>query len=127
MRDLATRRRLVHTDYAVRTAAIARSAAIGKARELALRLVDRDGRIRQYRTHIHALGENPAVRKVLLVSHDVTDLRESEEQLLLAAHALEGMTEAILIAAADGTVVTVNRAFCDITASAGAAGNPIGA
>lgn len=106
----------VHPDdaEAARTA-IARAAATGKARELALRLVDRDGRIRQYRTHIHALGENLAAGKVLLVSNDVTDLRQSEEQLLLAAHALEGMTEAILIAAADGTVVTVNRAFSEIT------------
>ena len=106
----------VHPDDAeAARKAIARAAATGKARELALRLVDRDGRIRQYRSHIHALGEDPALRKVLLISNDVTDLRESEERLLLAAHALESMTEAILIAAADGTVVTVNRAFCQIT------------
>lgn len=106
----------VHPDDAeAARKAIARAAATGKARELALRLVDRGGRIRQYRSHIFALGEDPGTRTVLLVSDDVTDLRESEEQLLLAAHALEGMTEAILIAAADGTVVTVNRAFCDIT------------
>src|SRR6185436_12874457 len=65
--------------------------------------------------HIHVLGEDPGQSKVLLVSDDVTDLRESEERLLLAAHALEGMTEAIMITAADGTVVTVNRAFSDIT------------
>ena len=35
--------------------------------------------------------------------------------MLLAAHALEGMTEAIVITSADGTVVTVNRAFTEIT------------
>ncbi len=35
--------------------------------------------------------------------------------MLLAAHALEGMTEAIVITAADGTVVTVNRAFSEIS------------
>jgi PAS domain S-box-containing protein len=35
--------------------------------------------------------------------------------VLLAAHAFEGMTEAIVITAADGTVVTVNRAFCELT------------
>jgi PAS domain S-box-containing protein len=52
---------------------------------------------------------------VLLVSRDVTDLRESEERVLLAAHALEGMTEAIVITAADGTIITVNRAFCQLT------------
>jgi len=61
-----------------------------------------------------AVGEGERAR-VLLVSNDVTALRESEERLLLAAHALEGMTEAIMITAADGTVVTVNRAFTEIT------------
>ena len=91
-----------------------RAAATGKPREIALRLVDRDGRIRQYRCRAQAVGEGERAR-VLLVSHDVTALRESEERLLLAAHALEGMTEAIMITAADGTVVTVNRAFSEIT------------
>lgn len=106
----------VHPDDAeAARKAIAGAGSNGKARELALRLVDRDGRIRQYRMHLHALGDDPAAGKVLLVSDDVTDLRESEERLLLAAHALEGMTEAIVITAADGTVVTVNKAFCDIT------------
>jgi len=89
-------------------------AADGRAREVALRLVDRDGRIRRYETRIQPLGEKPAAR-VLLVSRDVTDLRESEERVLVAAHAIEGMTEAIVITAADGTIVSVNRAFCEIT------------
>ena len=83
----------------------------GKLKDLTLRLVDRKGRIRQYKTRIQPLE----AQRVLLVSQDVTDLRESEERVLLAAHAFEGMTEAIVITAADGTVVTVNRAFCDLT------------
>jgi PAS domain S-box-containing protein len=94
--------------------AVLRAAATSKPREIALRMVDRDGRIRQYRCRAQAVGEGERSR-VLLVSHDVTALRESEERLLLAAHALEGMTEAIMISAADGTVVTVNRAFTEIT------------
>jgi PAS domain S-box-containing protein len=53
--------------------------------------------------------------RLLLTSHDVTDLKESEERLLVAAHALEGMTEAILITAPDGTVLTVNHAFTKLT------------
>jgi PAS domain S-box-containing protein len=94
--------------------AVLRAAATSKPREIALRLVDRDGRMRQYRCRAQSVGEGERAR-VLLVSHDVTALRESEERLLLAAHALEGMTEAIIITAADGTVVTVNRAFTEIT------------
>lgn len=87
--------------------------AVAKPRELALRLVDRQGRVRQYRSHLHPVREH-----FMLVSHDVTDLRESEERMLLAAHALEGMTEAIMITAADGTIVSVNRAFTEITGHA---------
>ncbi len=94
--------------------AVLRAAATARPREIALRIVDRDGRIRQYRCRAQKVGEGERAH-VLLVSHDVTALRESEERLLLAAHALEGMTEAIMITAADGTVVTVNRAFTDIT------------
>jgi PAS domain S-box-containing protein len=104
--------RRVHPDDADQARiAVMRSTATGEAREIPLRLVDREGRIRQFRTRVKAAGDGSLV----LISHDVTDLRENEEKLLLAAHALEGMTEAILITAADGTVVTVNKAFCDIT------------
>ncbi|HXU43209.1 MAG TPA: PAS domain S-box protein [Burkholderiales bacterium] len=95
--------------------AVRRAAVSGKPRDLALRLVDRDGRVRQYKTHVHAVAGGPSPGGVVLVSHDVTDLRASEERVLLAAHALEGMTEAIMITGADGTVLTVNRAFCELT------------
>ena len=71
--------------------------------------------MRRYRLHLQPLVEGEPPYKVVLVSHDETDLRESEEKVLLAAHALEGMTEAIMITAADGTILTVNRAFCEIT------------
>jgi PAS domain S-box-containing protein len=96
--------------------AVQRVASTGKPKDLALRLVDRDGRVRQFKTHLHAVatgGGSPG--RVVLVSQDVTDLRESEERVLLAAHALEGMTEAIMITSADGTIVTVNRAFSELT------------
>ena len=97
----------IHPDDAKR---LRRAFQLGEARELALRLVDRQGRVRQYRSHVQPVGE-----QLVLVSHDVTDLRESEERMLLAGHALEGMTEAIMITAADGTIQTVNRAFVEIS------------
>jgi PAS domain S-box-containing protein len=124
--------RRVHPDDADRVrVAVVRSAALGKPQELTLRLVDRDGRVRSLKARMQAIadggasvddgvapasvGITPALRKVVFVADDLTDLREGEERLLLAAHALEGMTEAILITAADGTVVTVNRAFTQVT------------
>src|SRR5688572_27703582 len=95
---------------------VARVSGTGNARDIPLRLVDRDGRIRQYKTRVQAVaGKNGGARRMLLVSQDVTDLRDSEERLLLAAHAFEGMTEAIVITAADGTIVTVNRAFSELS------------
>ena len=106
----------VHPDDAEQARlAIGRAAATGKPRELALRLVDREGRVRQYRSRLQPVAGAAAPYKLILVSHDVTDLRQSEERMLLAAHALEGMTEAIMITGADGTIVTVNRAFSEIT------------
>jgi PAS domain S-box-containing protein len=97
-----------------------RVSVTGKPRELVMRVVDRDGRFRQFRTRVQALDPEAAApgqphHRLLLVSQDVTDLKESEERLLVAAHALEGMTEAILITAADGTVVAVNHEYTQLT------------
>jgi len=106
----------VHPDDAERARlAMARAAGMGKPREVGVRLVDRAGRIRQFRIHVQAVGPDKPSKRLLLTWHDVTDLRESEERLLVAAHALEGMTEAIVITAADGTVTSVNRAFTELT------------
>ncbi|TAK80540.1 MAG: PAS domain S-box protein [Betaproteobacteria bacterium] len=109
--------RHVHPDDADRArVSVLRVAGTGKARELPLRLVDREGRVRQYRMRVQPVENGRAPRdRLLLVSQDVTDLRESEEKLLLAAQAFEGMTQAIMITGADGTVQTVNRAFTEIT------------
>jgi PAS domain S-box-containing protein len=108
-------RRFHPDDAETARVAIVRAAVSARPRDVALRLVDREGRVRQYQTRVQALLSNGGPPRVLLVSRDVTDLRESEERVLLAAHALEGMTEAIVITAADGTIVTVNRAFCELT------------
>ncbi len=107
----------VHPDDASHARiAVLRSAVTGERRELPLRLVDRDGRIRQYKTSVQPVkGEGRPAARLVLASRDVTDLRENEERLLIAANALEGTTEAILITAADGTVLTVNRAFTAVT------------
>jgi PAS domain S-box-containing protein len=108
--------RRLHPDDAERVrVALLRVSATLKSRRLGLRLVDREGRMRQYQVLVQALGAEKPAARLLLVSHDVTDLRDSEEKVLLAAHALEGMTEAIMICSADGTIQTVNRAFCEIT------------
>jgi PAS domain S-box-containing protein len=99
--------------------AVLRAAATDRAREFVLRLVDGEGRVRRFKAVAQPVkGEPKPATRIVLALHDVTDLHESEERLLITAHALEGMTEAIMITAADGTIVTVNRAFTQITGHA---------
>jgi PAS domain S-box-containing protein len=106
-----------HPDDAERARmAVRRSAGTGKPRELQLRLLDRAGRFRQYQATVRPVkGEPIPAARLVLALRDVTDLRESEERLLIAAHALEGMTQAIMITGADGTILSVNRAFSETT------------
>ena len=49
------------------------------------------------------------------LARDVAELQRRDEQLSIAARALEGLSEAVMITAADGTVVSVNKAFVSIT------------
>jgi PAS domain S-box-containing protein len=95
--------------------AVMHSSLSSKPREIGMRLVDKEGRVRQYRTWVHGIAGEGTAPRLLLVSQDVTDLRESEERLLLAAQALEEVTEAIVITSAAGTIVNVNRAFSELT------------
>ena len=92
--------------------------ATGKPREIALRLVDREGRVRQYKTRVQALGARASrsPRSACCWSRRTSPTcARARSGCCSPAHALEGMTEAIVITSADGTVVTVNRAFSELT------------
>ena len=109
-------RRLHPDDMDKARAAMVRAAASGKEHELEVRLLDRAGRTHDLRMRVHPLAaESGAINRLLLVSQDETHRRQSEERLLIAGQAMEGLSEAIMIIAADGKVQTVNRAFTDIT------------
>jgi PAS domain S-box-containing protein len=109
--------RRVHPEDADRArAAVLRAAASGADQELSLRLTDRAGRTRHYRMRVHRLAAESGMRaRLLLVSQDLTHLRESEASRRLAAQALEGLAEAVVIVAADGTIQGMNSAFTAIT------------
>ena len=106
-----------HQDDAQKAHMAVRHAAItGQSRPLALRLLDRTGRFRQYQATVTPVkGEPRPAERLVLALRDVTDLRESEERLLVAAHALDGMTQAIMITSGNGTIVSVNRAYTETT------------
>jgi PAS domain S-box-containing protein len=109
-------RRVTPDDADRARAAVLRTAASGADHEIPVRLTDRAGRTRHYRMRMHRLAVEPGMRgRVLLVSQDLTHLRESEAFLPLAAQAVEGLDEAVVIASADGIIKAVNRAFFAIT------------
>src|SRR5581483_11788380 len=63
----------LHPDDAEQArAAVAAARVSGKPRELQWRMLDRDGRIRQYKVRLQPIAE-----RVVVVSRDVTDLRQS--------------------------------------------------
>lgn len=80
------------------------------------RLICADGRVRVLNCSGHPVRANSGEpKRAVLVSRDVTDLQASREQLDVATLAFENMAEAIMVTAADGRIVTVNKSFCRIT------------
>ena len=87
-----------------------------------MRLIHADGQVRILECVGHPVRDaTGAVTRAVLVSRDVTELQASREQLEVAALAFANMTEAIMVASADGRVISVNKAFCRITGFSAAA------
>ncbi|RIX44144.1 MAG: EAL domain-containing protein [Rhodocyclales bacterium GT-UBC] len=59
--------------------------------------------------------DNGATQGVISISTDISERRRHEEQLKLAAAVLTTTAEGVLITDAGGTIVSVNRAFTEIT------------
>ncbi len=88
----------------------------GDTCRLRMRMHTRGGDVRRLEALVHQVQEESgSVKGAVIVSRDVTELRAREEQLEVAAHAFERMAEAIIISAADGRILTVNKAFSGIT------------
>jgi PAS domain S-box-containing protein len=109
--------RCAHADDAAHArAALRRMIATGEAGEFSMRIVCIDGAERVFDCSGHAVRDAAGkYSRVVLVSRDVTELHQQREQLKVAALAFENINEAIMITAADGRIVTVNKAFSRIT------------
>ena len=59
--------------------------------------------------------EDDEIRGAVMASRDLTELREREEQLEVAAHAFERMAEGMVITNAAGRILTVNHSYSRIT------------
>ncbi|HEY5293054.1 MAG TPA: PAS domain S-box protein, partial [Burkholderiales bacterium] len=53
--------------------------------------------------------------RTVVVSTDITELRQRDKKLAIQADVFENMAEAMMIVAADGTILSVNRAFTAVT------------
>jgi PAS domain S-box-containing protein len=109
-------RRVVSEDAGRVRSALRRMLETGADERFNVRLVRADGEVRAFECAGHPVRDAAgAWTRAVLVSRDVTELQASREQLEVAALAFANMTEAIMIASADGRVVSVNKAFCRIT------------
>ena len=73
-----------------------------------------DGQAHEFQATAKSFSHAGAAR-VVLVSTDVTELRQRDRKLAVQANVFENMAEAMMIVAADGTIVSVNRAFTALT------------
>jgi PAS domain S-box-containing protein len=88
----------------------------GESCRLRLRLRTRDGDVRRFEALVHAVKDDEgAITGAVIAARDVTELRDREEQLEVAAHAFERMAEAMVIANAAGRILTINQSFSRIT------------
>jgi len=96
--------------------ALRRMIETGADQQFDLRLIGADGQARSLECSGHPVRDATGRwSRAVIVSRDVTELAASREQLKVAALAFANMTEAIMIASAEGSVVSVNKAFCRIT------------
>jgi diguanylate cyclase (GGDEF)-like protein/PAS domain S-box-containing protein len=80
------------------------------------RIVDAEGRERHWEfVKLPMFNADGSRRSLVVVARDLTEQRRVEENLRLAAQVFENSGEAIMIMDAHSRVVSVNRAFSDMT------------
>ena len=95
----------------------------GESCRLRVRLHTASGDVRRFEAMVHPVrgagGESGSAERAItgavMASRDVTELRDREEQLEVAAHAFERMAEGMVITNAAGRILTVNHAYSRIT------------
>ena len=90
--------------------------AANQAFELEYRIRRPDGSLRWIREHSQPVmtPDGPEGRYVG-IAHDITESREIEEKLLLAATVFENAREAVVITTSTGDILAVNDAFREMT------------
>lgn len=91
-----------------------KAANSGESQEFLYRLVAADGSPNEFQATVNSFVQ-AGVRKIVMVSIDITELRQRDRTLAIQAHAFENMAEGMMISAADGMILSVNRAFTAVT------------
>jgi len=86
----------------------------GEDQDFLYRLNAADGSEHEFQAKAKSFAHAGATR-IVVVSTDVTALRQRDKKLAVQANVFENMGEAMVIVAADGTIVSVNRAFTALT------------
>ncbi len=101
-------------DRVAMRAALAHAVETGQPQKLTYRLIASDGATREFQGTVSSFTYAGA-HKAVLVSIDLTELRQRDRKLAVQARAFENMAEAMMIVAADGTILSINRAFTAMT------------
>jgi PAS domain S-box-containing protein len=86
----------------------------GETQEFLYRLIATDGNEHEFQAKARAFSR-AGVPRTVVVSTDVTELRQRDKKLAIQANVFENMVDAMMVVAADGTILSVNRAFTTVT------------
>jgi len=95
-------------------AALEQAVRSGESQGFLYRLIAADGKEHEFQAKAKSFSY-AGVPRTVVVSTDVTELRQRDKKLALQANVFENMADAMMIIAADGTVLSVNRAFTTVT------------
>lgn len=95
-------------------AVLEKAVQTGESQRFLYRLIATDGKEHEFQAKAKSFSHAGAPRMVV-VSTDVTELRQRDRKLALQAEVFENMADAMMIVAADGTILSVNRAFTAVT------------
>ena len=84
----------------------------GESQMFLYRLTAADGREHEFQAKAKSIAGGS---RIVVVSTDVTELRQRDRKLAIQANVFENMADAMMIVAADGTILSVNRAFTAVT------------
>ncbi|MEK7438705.1 MAG: PAS domain S-box protein [Pseudomonadota bacterium] len=101
-------------DRAATRAQLEKATRTGESQSFIYRLMGADGKEREFQAKAKSFA-HAGVPRIVVVSTDITELRQRDKKLAIQANVFENMSEAMLIIAIDGTIVSVNRAYTALT------------